>query len=55
MTKLSYEEWEKWFIETECVLTEEDIEIWKTRYRDTYEELSHLLQHEYKLYCGYPQ
>jgi hypothetical protein len=24
MTKLSYEEWEKWYIDTECIVTEEE-------------------------------
>jgi hypothetical protein len=57
MTKLSYEEWEKWFIDTKCNITEEEIESFKTKYYcglNTYEEFKHLLKDEYKLYCGYP-
>lgn len=52
MTKLSYEEWEKWFIDTKCNITEEEIESFKTKYYcglNTYEEFKHLLKHEYKL------
>ena len=32
MTKLTYDEWEKWFIDTQCSVTEEEIESMKTQY-----------------------
>lgn len=54
MTKLSYEEWEKWFIDTKCTITEEEIENLKTKYYcglNTYEEFKSLLKHEYECYC----
>jgi hypothetical protein len=54
MTKLSYEEWEKWFIDTKCTITEEEIENLKTKYYcrlNTYEEFKRLLKHEYECYC----
>ena len=54
MTKLSYDEWEKWFIDTKCSVTEEEIESMKTQYYgglNTYEEFKHLLKYEYQHYC----
>jgi hypothetical protein len=54
MTKLSYEEWEKWYIDTECSATEEEIEEMKNKYYfgiNTYDDFKRLLRHEYELYC----
>ena len=54
MTKLSYDEWEKWFIGTKCSVTEEEIESMKTQYYgglNNYEEFKSILKDEYKLYC----
>ena len=54
MTKLTYDEWEKWFIDTQCSVTEEEIESMKTQYYNglnTYEEFKHLLKYEYGHYC----
>jgi len=54
MTKLSYDEWEKWFIDTQCSVTEEEIESMKTQYcngLNTYEEFKRILKHEYQHYC----
>jgi hypothetical protein len=54
MTKLPYEEWEKWFIETQCTIIEEEFESWKTKYcfgLNNYEEFKRLLKHEYECYC----
>lgn len=55
MNKLSYKEWEKWNIENNWTVTEEQIESWKTQYYcglNTYEEFKRLLKHEYKHYCN---
>ena len=52
--KLSYEEWEKWYIETQCSVTEEEIEEMKTKYYfgiNTYDDFKRLLKQEYTLYC----
>ena len=54
MTKLTYEEWEKWVIETEWTITEEEIESWKTKYYcglNTYDEFKSILKDEYECYC----
>jgi hypothetical protein len=54
MTKLSYDEWEKWYKDTKCIVTEEEIESWKTQYYgglNTYEEFKSILKDEYKRYC----
>ncbi|MDW7641441.1 MAG: hypothetical protein SCG72_03445 [Nitrosarchaeum sp.] len=54
MTKLSYDEWEKWFIDTKCSVTEEGIESMKTQYYgglNNYKEFKRFLKHEYGLYC----
>ena len=54
MTKLTYDEWEKWFIDTQCSATEEEIESMKTQYcngLNTYEEFKHFLKYEYGHYC----
>ena len=54
MTKLSYEEWEKWTIATKWELTEEEIERWKNKYYcgiNTYEEWKQILKKEYEQYC----
>ena len=53
MKKLSYDEWEKQFIDTQWNVTEEEIESWKTRYYcglNTYDEFKSILKEEYKLY-----
>jgi hypothetical protein len=53
MTKLTYEEWEKWVIETEWTITEEEIESWKTKYYgglNTYKEFKSILKDEYECY-----
>ena len=52
--KLSYEEWEKWYIETKCFVTEEEIESMKTQYYsglNTYDEFKLILSEEYQQYC----
>ena len=54
MTKLTYDEWEKWFIDTQCSATEEEIESMKTQYYNglnTYEEFKSILKYEYGHYC----
>jgi hypothetical protein len=54
MKKLTYEEWEKEYIQKECTITEEEIESWKTKYYcglNTYEEFKSLLKPEYERYC----
>jgi hypothetical protein len=54
MTKLSYEEWEKLFMDTECTLTEEEIEGVKDKYYcglNTYDEFKSLLKSQYEHYC----
>jgi len=54
MTKLPYDEWEKWFIDTQCITTEEDIEELKNNYCfgiNSYEEFKRILKCEYQHYC----
>lgn len=54
--KLSYEEWEKQFLRTQCAPNvEEEIEKFKTQYYcrlNTYEEFKRLLKHEYEAYLN---
>lgn len=53
MTKLSYEDWERWFIDTQFNTAEEEIESWKTQYYcglNTYDEFKSILKEEYELY-----
>ena len=52
--KLSYEEWEKWSIETEWKITEDEIEGFKDKYYsglNAYEEWKKILKDEYEQYC----
>jgi hypothetical protein len=52
--KLTYEEWEKYTIETTWTLTEEEIESWKNKYYsglNTYDEFKQILKEEYEQYC----
>lgn len=52
--KLSYEDWEKWYIDTKWKVTEEEIESWKVQYYyglNTYEEFKLILSEEYERYC----
>lgn len=52
--KLSYEEWEKWFIDSQYSVTKEEIEEMKTKYYfgiNTYDDFKRLLRHEYERYC----
>ena len=54
MTKLPYDEWEKWYIDTQCIATEEDIEELKNSYCfgiNGYEEFKRILKCEYQHYC----
>lgn len=53
MTKLSYEEWEKWYIDTECI-SKRTIEFWKTQYfcgMNAYDEFKMILREDYERYC----